>query len=204
MDDQQSEQAISLYQQGYGYKAIAKMMGFKSATSIKRVITRAGLNDKSRACVAPKTAGLYKIRKDYSKDPVLLAEAQLFAQRQTAKMFTTITDMGFVLAEMPLMEIKKADAESWYLWEEKVDPGNMTEQEAKRLERIALSESGLFEVCVVYAHWGYTENLGYFERPQLINLVTGRLPVDELRATGVKCSINLAFFNNTVKYASNM
>jgi len=54
MNSDQAQEAIRLYQEGHGYKAIARKMGFKSPTSIRRLITRQGLNDSSRAFTAPK------------------------------------------------------------------------------------------------------------------------------------------------------
>lgn len=127
---QQHEEVIRLYKQGYGYKNIARKMNFKSATSVRRVITRAGLNDKKRACVAPEVSGYQQHKKgvqgthkDYSKDQVLIADVKLFAQRQTGLMYSTITDMDFVLTYMPILDIEKIDPQFCSLWED-VEPGH--------------------------------------------------------------------------------
>lgn len=220
MNKQQAAQAIALYQQGNGYKTIARVLGFKSATSIRRVITRAGLNETSRACTAPDTRhhqqerrqqylaarlkecsnGTQGAQKDYSTDPVLLGDAQLFAQRQTARMFNAITDMGFVLEHMPMLEVGRLDPKYWSPWED-VDLGRMTDEEADRLLLIAKSEAGLFEVCANDTSGDCMETLGYFERPQIIDLITGKQPVDELRTQAIQHAIRDAVINNTVKHA---
>ncbi len=220
MNDQQAQRAIELYQQGNGYKAIAKALGFKSATSIRRVITRAGLNDTGRACIAPDTRsqrqeprqqyladsikecskGTQGAYKDYNTDRALLGDAQLFAQRQTARMFDAITDMGFVLEYMPVMEISRKEPEIWSPWEE-VDLGRMTDDEAERLLAIAKSEAGLFELCANDTSGDYLKTLGYFERAQLIDLITGRQAVGELRTQAIQHAIREAVINNKVKHA---
>lgn len=210
MNQQQHEEVIRLYKQGYGYKSIARKMNFKSATSVRRVITRAGLNDKSRACIAPGLSGRQQqaqqktgaqgTHKNYSKDQKLIPDAKLFAQRQTGLLYTNITDAGFVLTDMPILDIEKLDPQYYNLWED-VEAGTLTEQEADRLEGILSSDSGLFEVRTKNSYDDTITWLGFFERAQIIELVSAQKSFGDLLARAVAGAIQEAVINDSVLHA---
>lgn len=210
MNQQQYEEVIRLYKQGYGYKSIARKMNFKSATSVRRVITRAGLNDKSRACIAPGLSGPQQqahqekgaqgTHKDYSKDQELIPDAKRFAQRQTGLLYTNITDVGFVLTDMPILDIEKLDPKFYDLWED-VEAGALTEQEADRLGDILNSDSGLFEVRTKNSYNDTITQLGFFERAQIIELISSQTSFDDLLARGVAGAIQEATINDSVLHA---
>ena len=95
-----------------------------------------------------------------------------------------ITDIGLVLAAMPLMDIHKVDSKFWCPWED-VETERLTEQEGERLESIVLSEAGFFEVRTRDTSGDIMEIHGDFERPQIIDLITGKLPFDKLRSQAI-------------------
>ena len=204
MNPDQQQEAIRLYQQGYGYKTIARQMGFKSATSIRRVITRAGLNDRSRSCGFQKgTQGTQGTQPDYTNNTVLMREAGLFAQQQTASLFTAITKAGFVLDYMPILSIDHVDPKLCDFWYE-AEHGRITEQEAERLEALAQSAGGLYEIRVKDSERDNSEivhQIGYYEREPLIEILSGRKPFDPIRAQIVQKVITESVIHDHVKHA---
>ncbi|AMO58596.1 hypothetical protein GZ77_18175 [Endozoicomonas montiporae] len=201
MKPDQIQEAIRLYQEGNGYKSIARQMGFKSATSIRRVITREGLNDRSRSCGFQK--GAQGAQPDYTDDSVLMRQAGLFAQQQTASLYTTITKAGFVLDYMPVLTIDRTDPTLCDFWFD-VEHGQITEQEAERLDTLAQSAGGLYEIRVTDSEQDNSDivhQIGYYKREELIDFLSGCNPFDPIRAKIIQTVITESVINDYVKHA---
>ena len=201
MNQDQIQEAIRLYRQGNGYKAIARKMGFKSATSIRRIITREGLNDSSRSCGFQK--GAQGAQPDYTDNNVLMREAGLFAQQQTASLWTEISKAGFVLGYMPVLTIRWVDPMLCDFWYD-AEHGYITEQEAERLDALTRSAGGLYEIRVTddsQDNSGIVHELGYYERQSLINILSGRESFKAALGQIIQKVVTESVINNYVKYA---